>query len=63
MLAANSTLLKYALLNKKGARLLVHIGKLYSIEREIENAPFEEKRLIRLEKSKPIIDTIYSIAW
>ena len=44
----------------KAGEMLEKIGKLYDIEREIKDLPFEERKVIRQEQAKPKLDAIYS---
>lgn len=44
----------------KAGDMLEKIGKLYDIEREIKDLPFEERKVIRQEQAKPKLDAIYS---
>jgi len=48
--------------NKSGktGEMLEKIGKLYDIEREIKDLPFEERKVIRQKQAKPKLDAIYS---
>ena len=51
--------------NKTGVagRMLAKIGKLYALEREIKTLDNDERKIIRQEKAKPILDEICHIAY
>lgn len=42
----------------KAAELLIHINKLYEIEREAKEFDTDDRRIYRQEKSKPILEII-----
>lgn len=44
----------------KAGEMLVHIGKLYEIEKEIKNFSVENRKLDRQKRAKPILDLIFS---
>jgi hypothetical protein len=41
------------------AETLRRIGELYAIEAEIRGRPAEERRTVRQERSKPVVDALY----
>lgn len=44
----------------KAGEMLLHIGKLYEIEKDIKDFSVEDRKLTRQKKSKPILDLIFS---
>lgn len=44
----------------KAGEMLLHMGSLYAIEKEIKDFSMEDRKLIRQKKSKPILDLIFS---
>lgn len=44
----------------KAGEMLLHIGKLYEIEKDINNFSYEDCKLIRQKRAKPILDLIFS---